>query len=35
MNRDSIGRGIARELLSWIWVALAFLLITGTMVHES
>jgi signal peptidase I len=33
MNRDSIGRGVARELLSWIWVALAFLLITGTMVQ--
>ena len=33
MSRESLGRSVARELLSWIWVALAFLLITGTMVQ--
>lgn len=33
MSRESIGRSVARELLSWTWVALAFLLITGTMVQ--
>ena len=27
------GQRVLRELLSWVWVALAFLLITGTMVQ--
>ena len=27
------GQRILRELLSWLWVALAFLLITGTIVQ--
>jgi len=29
----SVSRRVARELLSWLWVGLAFFLITGTMVQ--
>jgi signal peptidase I len=32
-DTSTIGRRVARELLSWLWVALAFFLITGTMVQ--
>lgn len=32
-KRSNIGRIILRELRSWLWVGLAFLLITGTMVQ--
>ena len=32
-DTSTLGRRIARELLSWLWVALAFFLITGTMVQ--
>ncbi len=28
--KTPFGRRLARELLSWLWIALAFLLITGT-----
>src|SRR5262245_19875456 len=31
--KKSLGRRIARELLSWLWVILAFLFITGTLVQ--
>ncbi len=31
--KKSLARRVACELLSWLWVALAFLLITGTMVQ--
>jgi signal peptidase I len=31
--KASLKRRVARELLSWLWIALAFLLITGTMVQ--
>ena len=35
MNREDapLGRRLLRELLSWLWVVLAFLLITGTLVQ--
>jgi signal peptidase I len=33
LEKPSIRRRIIRELLSWLWVILAFLLITGTMVQ--
>jgi len=32
-DEPSLRRRISRELLSWLWVALAFLFITGTMVQ--
>ena len=32
-DTSTLGRRIGRELLSWLWVALAFFLITGTMVQ--
>src|SRR5260370_36010771 len=31
--KTTFGRRVARELLSWLWIALAFLLITGTLVQ--
>ena len=31
--RRSFARVVGRELLSWLWIALAFLLITGTLVQ--
>ena len=31
--RPSFARMVGRELLSWLWIALAFLLITGTLVQ--
>jgi signal peptidase I len=35
MSREDVpvGRRVARELLSWVWVGFAFLLITGTLVQ--
>jgi signal peptidase I len=32
-SSSSLGNRAARELISWVWVALSFLLITGTMVQ--
>lgn len=31
--KTSLKRRVARELLSWLWIALAFMLITGTIVQ--
>jgi signal peptidase I len=32
-KKASLGRRVGRELLSWLWIALAFMLITGTLVQ--
>jgi signal peptidase I len=32
-KKSNFGRRVGRELLSWLWIALAFLLITGTLVQ--